>query len=210
MAPALQSALTTLARQEVARQQEYGWNDAYCRECAMEDFEPVPEGCISWTIRGAPQVGDLNGPSNHWLYLPAPKKGPLRVPLLNFLWDYRENKFSFQVAVYYPHPRPDEHQPLARAWRFESPEGAGSIHEFFHAQPGYALRTLKLGDVPVPSVDQDVPQGQPTFPLDAADELDLLVCLLISIYGIIEARWWIENIDEPDLTDRLEKLRCAP
>lgn len=53
--------------------------------------------------------------------------------------------------------------------RFDSPEGAGTTHNFFHAQP---LKRWKQGGV-VPGAFQVQPDTFPTFPLAARDSLDL-------------------------------------
>ena len=196
----LTRALVILAAQEAVRQQAYRGLDLHCREWADDEFPAISEQIIRQNIELQPDVGDIHYGLNQWIFLPAPHDGPLRIPIINFLRDYPKSHFSFQMGVFYPDPAGKlENPPLGRAWRFEAPEGPDSIHGFFHAQPGHALRTLQAGDVPMRSADTEIPQGQPTFPLDAADEVDLLVCLLLSVYGLKEGEELIDQIGEPAL-----------
>ena len=70
--------------------------------------------------------------------------------------------------------------PRAVGYRFETPETAGP-HHYYHAQ---LIRSFgKAGvdwGIPCPVW---LPDTQPAFVLDADDPIELLVCLLVSLYG---------------------------
>ncbi len=78
----------------------------------------------------------------------------------------------------------DEHEkPKALAIRFETDEGEsqadGSIgsHDFCHAQ---LCRSIGLKQASTPNW---LPETQPSFPLDAKDQVGLVLCMLTSLYG---------------------------
>ena len=68
--------------------------------------------------------------------------------------------------------------------RFESPEGiddAGiqkSKHGFFHSQFCHTLNGVRKYVSP-----PWLPDSQPSMPLDAVDNMDLVLCMLVSLYG---------------------------
>ena len=68
--------------------------------------------------------------------------------------------------------------------RFETDEGAlqadGEIgsHDFCHAQ-----LCRSIGNVRSASTASWLPESQPSFPLDADDQIGLVLCMLISLYG---------------------------
>ena len=63
-------------------------------------------------------------------------------------------------------------------FRYETPE-EGDNHNFFHAQP---CRSMGERDLPVVQA-LPVTERNPTWPLVASTALDLLLCLVISLYG---------------------------
>lgn len=163
-----------LVKREANVWEQYGTRDLWAREWVATTFNPIEEGVFARAAKAKPARGDVFGYSRQWMFLPAPTDGPLRIPVLNVLWwrNIEPNRVSYQIAVFYPRKNGDEDEPLGRVWRFESPEGADSIHGYFHAQPGHALRTCQ-GDVAVPMADLAVPQGAPTIPVDADGEVEL-------------------------------------
>ena len=95
------------------------------------------------------------------------------------------------------------------AMRFETDEGdylkEGIIgaHDFCHAQlcntinesfPVYAPKWL--------------PDSQPSYPLDGEDQVSLVLCMLVSLYGGKEVRAKLNEPGARDLTEHLEKVRA--
>jgi hypothetical protein len=206
----LRQTLVWLAKQEAIQQQDYGLRDRECHEQirSRHNFQPINERTLEALFAHAPHAGDLHCWGT-WLFLPAPRRGPLRIPLLNVIYDYSRTPpaVSMQAAFFYP----DDEGSLAAGWRFESPERQGeageeSTHGYYHVQPGHRLRTLR-GDYPLPVAVGAGPEGQPTFPLDAENEVDLLICLLLSIYGLKEGGELIRDTSDPDLERRFGQLR---
>ncbi len=76
---------------------------------------------------------------------------------------------------------PDEAGSLASAWRFESPEGPGE-HCYWHCQPVRRLR----GSAQPPPLER-LPRGffddVPTIPVAAGNPDELLVSMLVAVYG---------------------------
>jgi hypothetical protein len=211
----LRQALIWLAAREEVDKQKYEGHDLDCREQVQSrhGFNPIQDNSLQILFERSPDTGELHA-WDTWLFLPAPKKGKLRIPVLNVIYDYEKSSpaVSLQTAIFYPDPGTGD--PLATGWRFESPgqdgEATASMHGYCHVQPCHGVRTLKQGDRDLPGVNTTVPQGEPAFPLDAADEVDLLVCLLLSIYGLREGAELIRAAGEPDLSQRLALLRGDP
>jgi hypothetical protein len=194
----------------MVQQKEYGSRDLECHEQirSRHNFQPTDERALEALFDQAPVSGEVHCWGS-WLFLPAPRRGPLRIPILNVIYDYRQEpaNVSMQAAIFYL----AEQGPLAAGWRFESPEcrgehGERSSHGFYHAQPGHQLRTCS-GDYPLPVSEGASPEGQPTFPLDAENEVDLLICLLLSVYGLNEGSELIGDMGDPALKRRLGLLR---
>ena len=70
-------------------------------------------------------------------------------------------------------------RPVFLALRYETPED-GDNHNFYHAQPCRSMgsRDRQMGNA------LPVPERNPTFPLAAESSLELLLCLVTSIYGM--------------------------
>jgi hypothetical protein len=146
-----------------------------------------------------------------WIYLPSPSRGTMRIALMNVDWDFLGggSRAGFQVAGFW---RDGDGTCRATAWRFEGPEtsaddGSPSHHGYFHAQPCQRLRT-RHGDVAV-GLDpaQAWPSDGPTFPLDAQSPIDLLVCVLVALYGRRQAAELVRESGQVDIEQRLRGLR---
>ena len=68
-------------------------------------------------------------------------------------------------------------------FRFEPPE-QGDNHNYYHSQP---CRTMGFRDEPIAGA-LEVPERNPTWPLPANSSLELLLCLVISIHGMVGLR----------------------
>lgn len=88
------------------------------------------------------------------------------------------------IRIYVLFSRLDDNEELQSfAMRFESPESgrmeSSGLHDFFHAQLCDHISQNVNNICP-----NWVPCSQPSFPLDAKDDVSLVLCMLISIYGV--------------------------
>jgi hypothetical protein len=75
----------------------------------------------------------------------------------------------------------------ATGFRMESREGSGK-HDFFHCQP---IKAFVKGEAT--RVPEWISDRQPTFPLNVADEIHLLMCLVASLYGMAALNGMLRN-----------------
>jgi hypothetical protein len=104
---------------------------------------------------------------------------------------------------------------MSYGYRYETPEALGdggktSNHGYFHAQPLREMRTAKRGPMPLPGCPIAFPHDAPTFPLDCNDPLGLLLCALVSIYGIRVFAEINNRHFNGDFHNRLLSMRCLP
>jgi hypothetical protein len=66
-------------------------------------------------------------------------------------------------------------------FRFEAPHGEGSVHHYYHVQ---MIRSLLNVTLPNDNHSAFIPDAEPTFPLDVESPVELLMSVLISLYGI--------------------------
>lgn len=102
------------------------------------------------------------------------------VPVMTALWDFNspQIKTKLRIALFHPNPvQPDRF--WSSGYRFELPE-ANRDHAYHHAQPITCLvpNELCLGANP------GIATTSPTFPLDADGPATLLLCSLMSLYGL--------------------------
>lgn len=104
----------------------------------------------------------------------------------------------------------DEDEDLqALAIRFETDEGVPQAngvtgsHDFCHAQ-----LCRRINDTTRATTPCWLPESQPSLPLDAEDQIGLVLCILISIYG---GRYVAERLyksGDRDLLPHLKKIRA--
>ena len=98
----------------------------------------------------------------------------------------------------------DEFQALAI--RYETDEGgtgnrmANGAHDFCHAQLCRSITdNLKA------TTGDWIPESQPSFPLDACDQVSLVLCMLVSLYG---GRCVADKLQNSRIRNRLNKVRA--
>ena len=95
------------------------------------------------------------------------------------------------------------------AVRFETDEGNYKMdgiegaHDFCHAQ---LCNTISVS-YPVYAPEW-LPDSQPSFPLDADDQVSLVLCMLVSLYGGKEVRTKLNESGARDLTKHLDRVRA--
>ncbi|MFQ5651434.1 MAG: hypothetical protein ACE5IY_15980 [bacterium] len=132
---------------------------------------------------------------NRFLYLEPPEEGLTFVPVLSMKCDFGRNvpEVRIKMALFFL----DQWGALQTVgFRYESPEGAGSTrtHHYYHVQlitgfhkngtftPNQAGYQNEMKQI-FWSTDI-LPTKHPAFPLDANDPVKLLLCLLVSLYGL--------------------------
>lgn len=203
--------LIFLAQRYAADTQRYGESDFACQQAVQSKLSfHIDEATLETLLDEFPEQGEVASWGT-WLFLPKPDRGRLRVPVLNVIYDFQQQpaSVSIQAGIFYM----DQGKPKAVGWRFESPErlgadGTTSTHGYYHAQSSPAIRT-ENGDQPLPLADETIPTGHPTFPLDAADEVDLLLCMMLSIYGLTRTRELISAADLKEAQKRLHAMRTV-
>ncbi len=90
------------------------------------------------------------------------------------------------------------------AFRFEPPE-QGDNHNYYHSQP---CRNMGWEGTPDYGAMR-VPERNPTWPLPAESSLDLLLCLVVSIQGMIGLRNLKQRIDRGGVGRRNKLLATA-
>ena len=95
------------------------------------------------------------------------------------------------------------------AIRFETDEGdyrktgTKGTHDFCHAQ----LCNTISESIPVYAPEW-LPDSQPSFPLDAEDQVSLVLCMLVSLYGSREVRAKLNGPGIKNLQEHLNKVRA--
>lgn len=120
-------------------------------------------------------------PKGSAIYLRPPPKEESAVAAVWCRWDF--NTPTSSCGFYYGNW--SQQQASGRddvafwGFRYETPE-MGDNHHYYHAQPCRSMgydRSPVRGSLPISD-------RYPTFPLLAKSSLELLLCLVISIYGI--------------------------
>lgn len=160
---------------------------------------------------------------NQVIFLVPPGKDRSAVAGVWCRWDYEKTppRCGFYYGMWSAQPPFPKTDPPTEArhigfvgYRFETPED-GDNHNFYHAQP-----CRSMGDKDDP-IEHAIPisQRDPTWPLAARNALELLLCLVTSLYGM-KGLVELQNrvLDDPELrknaliTEALTTvlgLRCA-
>ncbi len=129
----------------------------------------------------------------HVIWLAPPKRGGDAAALW-YKWDFRPEGAIPMCKFYYgawrmswPHPRPllpCDKVPQFLGYRFEPPETQGTKHGYYHSQP---CQSMGEKGVPDPFA-MDVVDTDPTWPLAADNATELLLCLVLALYGLDDFR----------------------
>jgi hypothetical protein len=121
-----------------------------------------------------------------YLYLNPVTHGTIMVPVLTLKADFGRSipEVRFQLGLFLLH----KGDVRWIGFRFEAPEGIDAAgagrHHYYHVQMIRGLHT----SIPFPSNEhlEWIPDKEPTFPLDADGPSKLLLCVLVSLYGVQE------------------------
>lgn len=147
---------------------------------AQRQFTPLNERELSW-------MGSIprhKFPPEKVIYIDPPSTEKSAVAALWCRWDFdvRLSRCGFYFGIWsaqpaFPNLDADDKHPAFTAFRYETPEVGGN-HDYFHAQP-----CRSMGDTDVVYALPISPRF-PTFPLVAQSSLELLLCLMTSVYGM--------------------------
>jgi hypothetical protein len=144
-----------------------------------------------------------------YIYLNPITHGTIMVPVLTLKADFGRSipEVRFQLGLFLLHKE-------GIRWigfRFEAPEGVDAAgagrHHYYHVQMIRGLHT----SIPFSSNEhlEWIPDAEPTFPLDADGPSKLLLCLLISLYGLQEVFKLINlSPSHNELRERLNAMRA--
>ncbi|CAO3417860.1 hypothetical protein [Azospirillum doebereinerae] len=148
------------------------------------------------------------------IYLKPPVKEDTAVAALWCRWDYEKPlpRCGFYFGLWsaqsaFPKPAEDagvvERHVAFTGYRFETPEEDDN-HNYYHAQP---CRSMGRKDDEI-DVALPVSNRIPTWPIAAAGALELLLCLVTSLYGMKGLRELRDKLHE-DAKARQNKLLIA-
>lgn len=210
------TAVRSLAELEETGAAEYTTRHAERREWAIDQgFRRLDPSQLERYFEINLTTGDIT----EWdglAFLPPPRQGPARLPLATLQYDFDAEPptMDLQIASLMVDDGPDG-TAISYGYRYETPEARGaegktSNHGYFHAQPLREVRTAKRGAMRLPGCPAAFPDDAPTFPLDCDDPLGLLLCAVVSIYGVREFAEINNRHFNGDFHDRLVDMRCLP
>ncbi|MFI5008929.1 MAG: hypothetical protein ACHQDY_01495 [Solirubrobacterales bacterium] len=157
-------------------------------------MNPIGEEDLEWTLyRDTDQFVKTRG----LVVLPPIDS---RVPLLHLAHGTEGDRSILRMTLVIVGA--DECGPHATAWRFEAPEGPGQ-HCYWHCQPVRQLRHSQAP--PLERLPDWYFDDVPTLPLAASNPDELLVALLVSVYGYRE----FGRRQRQDFQDRLQVQLAA-
>ena len=117
---------------------------------------------------------------NEAIYIRPPAKEDSTVAAIWCRWNFEAEtpKCGFYFGTW-RHDGPNGGHIAFVGFRYETPE-EGDNHNYYHAQP---CRSMGVDDMPaIPALP--ISDRNPTWPLAAESALELLLCLVVSVYGM--------------------------
>lgn len=115
------------------------------------------------------------------LYLPPMREEPDFLPVLSLECKLDDTSDVMKLRLMLVHCDRSEGKPHGIGFRMEEGE---NIHGFYHAQMIKNLEGAATVEEPPIECPLRFPETQPSIPLKAEDSITLVLCLLISLYGI--------------------------
>lgn len=187
----LRRTLLWIARREQAAYDRYAERQRMLRDQVFNAFDPINasepflEQLLSRT-----SYDSLSG-KPRFLVLEIPRRGSPMIPLLAWKFDFAltPTEVRLRLGMFLHCMVGDEPCLVATGYRFEGPEygPAGeaapmSEHGYYHAQIINFFGVERSFD---PAVNIEwLPTTQPAFPLDASGPVELVVAMLLTLYGL--------------------------
>lgn len=179
---------------------------------AAKRYEALERGDLATLLMHGGKKGSFD--ETRVIYLKPPAKEDTAVAALWCRWDYEKPLprcgFYFGLWSAQPaFPKPTEGVGAAErhiafiGYRFETPEEDDN-HNYYHAQP---CRSMGRKDDEI-DVALPISYRMPTWPIAATGALELLLCLVTSLYGMKGLRELYDKLLE-DAKARQNKLLLA-
>ena len=163
---------------------EWGISEQVFRTCHLlfsHPWLPIREKEIERLFSESGGV-ELNlSDRNEVLYLPPMKEEPDFLPVLSLECKLDDDAEIMKLRLMLVHCSGDEGKPHGIGFRMEAGE---NIHGFYHAQLIRNLEGAAQIENPPTECPLRFPETQPCIPLKVQDTVTLILCLLISLYGI--------------------------
>jgi len=139
---------------------------------------------------------------HNWvLYLPPVEEEPDFLPVLTLECRLDDQKDVMKLRLLLVHCDMSKGKPHSIGFRIEP---GHNIHGFYHAQLIKNLEGAAKVENPLVECPLRFPETQPCLPLKAKDSVTLVLCLLISLYGIKYCWKFIIDHQLSELTSYLE------
>ena len=202
---AVRLAVADILSKFLSKHERSGGPLAALRERVDEKYRPIPVDVhgLSGLFGGSPEL-DLRD-QHRFLFL-EPVADKKIIPLLTLETSNRWVKFRAYVLL----TMLDQCAALqALAIRFETDEGVPQTtgtrgsHDFCHAQLCRYINGRTRATTP-----SWLPESQPSFPLDAEDQIGLVLCMLTTLYGGRHVVERINTTGDKALRQHLKKVRA--
>jgi hypothetical protein len=145
-----------------------GLMSKYPRLANRREIEELTQNEDAWDLLG----------SNLHLYLRQIKATRTYTPILSFSYSVTETRLRLRIALFTTLGG----RTFACGFRMEAPEGIGD-HHYYHVQ---WIRMFPDKTKALPGCPDWIPESYPAIPLDAGSPAELLLCMLLSLYGFEE------------------------
>jgi len=134
---------------------------------------------LDGVLEGSPR--SFSTPSNRYIFLEPVLETGIMLPVLALMYNFQKQVPELRLRLTLFRLHNDNLETFGL--RFETPE-ATDDHKYFHAQ----LIGPPSGFLSPEESQRWLPETQPCLVLHAEDEISLLACLLVSLYGLVRAR----------------------
>jgi hypothetical protein len=170
---------------------------------ASNKFTRFDELDLERFFKSHPEKGNTSE-AGKYVFLPMVPK-PRLLPILNLAYDLQDDRVRLQLVLFVE--REVASKARAFGYRYESPEGEGR-HCYWHAQPIHHVKLHDDTTIELPGLkDGWRPIDTPAFPLDARCAIDLLFCLMVSLYGFQEVATMQADYFENSLATQIRRMR---
>lgn len=188
-------------REDRMARQSYSAAERELRRRVSAEFPPIDRHTLAELVdhrRGeSVTVGDDN---SRYIFGPISRIGGEWLPVMSVTWDFGATPavLRLRAAMFVVGGT----KLRASGNRFETPEGPGGLHNFYHAQPINAFGTSGKALPGPPPVNM----SQPAMPLDASSPVSLLLAAIVALYDVALVR---EALLHVQLARRyVGELRC--
>ena len=170
------------------------------------DWTPVPypiktRNLPYWLGRSQVHFFRENGPRAYVPLKPV-VQGDLILPYLSVVADETLSEFRLLVLAFTEEAQDGAVKSVGL--RFESPEGAGGKHNYWHVQLTSSFEQNQ--GKRHPSTPSWLPSSTPAIPLDARSAATCVVALAVALYGGLEAAALVRNLEPGISREAVEGL----